>query len=721
MAKISLDSIVSGFKSVSKLIANFDKIEDDLNDKVLYRDNPTGEPNQMENNLDMNSQRIVNLVSPVNDSEPARWADVKNGVTGIDEPVPSQTGNAKTPLTTNGTGLVFGQIEADHIDFTNSGTGGAERTLQNKLEDVVNVKDFGAVGDGATDDTAAIQAAVAIGGRVFVPEGVYRHSNLNITKDTILYGEGSGSVLKKLDATSGNMLTCVVASVNLAVRDLTFDGNQAAQTAEQYAYIIRYDAASSALEPNTLEASRCVFKNQEYCSIRMTGSSQLTADTNFVDVTHCQFLGGQDGSTGYDPRYVSITDAGNAIITNNLANFGAKPAGTGVPFCLLGSSSLEVDNQGTLIVSNNTLHFCGREASNSLGAIESYSSSRQFTVSGNTLYDSQGRAIALKADTAYSVVSNNSIYKITGSGAAITMFRSVQASAKDGLIITGNILDLAGSTACRGIIVNGNNVSLVPNVGDEHKYVSVTNNVIANSTSNAIDITNCNSFICSGNSITDGTVDSGIIVANCIGDCLISSNIVSTVALLGIWVQSSNPTLSGSVVGNVVNDVGNRGIEVDSGVDWKISGNKVDQCVSNCLRVQSTTGNVVVSDNFLTNSSAAFYEITNTNILYFGNYDDKTSLTLATISSGSIQARDTAMRVATEASASSDILDTISGGYVGMTVTLTPSDNADTVQVRETGNIALASDFDLTHSYDTITLLWNGSKWVEVSRSDNET
>ena len=42
----------------------------------------------------------------------------------------------------------------------------------------VNVKDYGAVGDGVTDDTAALQAAVSAvlaggGGAIFLPQGVY--------------------------------------------------------------------------------------------------------------------------------------------------------------------------------------------------------------------------------------------------------------------------------------------------------------------------------------------------------------------------------------------------------------------------------------------------------------------------------------------------------------------------------------------------------------------
>lgn len=56
-----------------------------------------------------------------------------------------------------------------------SGTGIAEfsQTVETKLRESVSVKDFGAVGDGVTDDTVAIQAAMAASNNVEFPRGIY--------------------------------------------------------------------------------------------------------------------------------------------------------------------------------------------------------------------------------------------------------------------------------------------------------------------------------------------------------------------------------------------------------------------------------------------------------------------------------------------------------------------------------------------------------------------
>ena len=63
-------------------------------------------------------------------------------------------------------------------------------------ENVQNVKDFGAIGDGVANDTDAINAAVAAGGVVYFPRGTYK-CNITVNNRVVLEGEGSTSSILK--------------------------------------------------------------------------------------------------------------------------------------------------------------------------------------------------------------------------------------------------------------------------------------------------------------------------------------------------------------------------------------------------------------------------------------------------------------------------------------------------------------------------------------------
>lgn len=84
----------------------------------------------------------------------------------------------------------------------------SSRTLSTRFADVLNAKDFGAVGDGVADDTAAIQAAINAvgenGGLVVLPAGKYKITDtINIVNHHTAL-EGTGGVGFELNsATDG--------------------------------------------------------------------------------------------------------------------------------------------------------------------------------------------------------------------------------------------------------------------------------------------------------------------------------------------------------------------------------------------------------------------------------------------------------------------------------------------------------------------------------------
>lgn len=239
-----------------------------------------------------------------------------------------------------------------------------------KGELVFNVKDYGAVGNGSTDDTSSIQAALtaAAGATIFIPEGVFiadPTTGLQIPANTTLMGTGRSSIIKIKD--NINVLNNLIKAEDadgVHFKDFAIDGNRANQAASDTVachYGIYISGSDNCRVDNVTVysttgvgihvynsvgtvISNCDSSDNRYhgFELEQTTSCSLTSSRGHNNLRHGVFLSpGEVGGTGA---------IGNIIANNNFDHNGQYGFAAGID-AAGGSIGLSRDN----VVSNNSM------------------------------------------------------------------------------------------------------------------------------------------------------------------------------------------------------------------------------------------------------------------------------------------------------------------------------------------------------------------------------
>ncbi|WP_247042175.1 right-handed parallel beta-helix repeat-containing protein [Arthrobacter rhizosphaerae] len=218
-----------------------------------------------------------------------------------------------------------------------------------KGELFLNVKDYGAAGDGVTDDTIAFQLVANIGGIAYLPAGIYIIASVSVTKNlsvvcqpgvTLKRAIGSDGAGTSYWAAGAAMFEVDAAGVTLQFSEFTYDGNSAKQTTTEPSGFFLKTSPPAVISgaPTTVRVNKGRFINGTSGYILLRGDDYRRRYETLTYLNDCHFSdtiygkGKGDPSTpnalGYAPTYVMVMDYVKMRTKNFQAEF-LKPTGTG--------------------------------------------------------------------------------------------------------------------------------------------------------------------------------------------------------------------------------------------------------------------------------------------------------------------------------------------------------------------------------------------------------
>jgi hypothetical protein len=313
------------------------------------------------------------------------------------------------------------------VGHTQGGTG-TTTTVQAKLRQSISVKDFGATGNGTTDDTTAIQAAIDYAvanniGTIKVPSGTYNiTSPIRLYDRTALIGDNSGTT------TISKSTTTVGAGSNTARSGSVTDSYayddiiQVIHANNAYAYYVQIKGlhlkkTTYATSSHGVYYPRTAYVKFEDVWCENVQYGMFTYDTFMSSMKNCMMQGVVYGYTHANDGTGNGT--GTSIVFQNCyVNFdvttGAQPS---IGFNLFG-------------LSYSNLFSCGVDNGKpTTGGITAYymSTCNTINISGCGTENSTGRVIYLASGSA--TVTGLRTYRYTGSSLATSATVWVESSS----------------------------------------------------------------------------------------------------------------------------------------------------------------------------------------------------------------------------------------------------------------------------------------------------